>query len=64
MTAAHENADARPRPPVVAAWGMGVDSTAMIVELVGRGEAPDLVLTADTGSERPETLDFLPIFKE
>jgi hypothetical protein len=34
---------------------MGVDSTAMIVELVERGEAPDLALTADIGSERPES---------
>ena len=52
------------RPPVIAAWGMGVDSTAMIVELVARGEPPDLVLTADTGSERPETMAFLPVFQE
>lgn len=49
--------------PVVAAWGMGVDSTAMIVELVSRGEAPDVVLTADTGSERPESMAFLPVFQ-
>lgn len=31
------------RPPVIAAWGAGVDSTAMIVELTERGEAFDMV---------------------
>ena len=50
-------------PPVIAAWGMGIDSTAMIIELVERGEPPDLVLTADTGSERPETMAYLPLFQ-
>ena len=50
--------------PVIAAWGMGLDSTAMIVELVRQGTPPDVVLTADTGSERPETYVFLPLFQE
>jgi hypothetical protein len=35
----------------------------MIIELVARGEAPDAVLMADTGSERPETLDYVPLFR-
>jgi hypothetical protein len=48
---------------VLAAWGAGVDSTAMIIELVSRGEAPDAVLLADTGSERPETEAFIPLFR-
>jgi hypothetical protein len=52
-----------PLPPVIAAWGMGLDSTAMIIEWVSRGWPLDLVLTADTGSERPETYDYLPIFQ-
>lgn len=52
-----------PPPPVVAAWGMGVDSTAMIIEWIARGRPLDLVLAADTGSERPETYEFLPIFQ-
>lgn len=50
------------RPPVVAAWGAGVDSTAMIVELVERGEAPDMVLIAQM-PEKPQTLSFIPIFQ-
>ncbi|MCP3731295.1 hypothetical protein M9978_12740 [Sphingomonas sp. MG17] len=51
------------RAPTIAAWGAGVDSTAMIIELVARGEAPDVVLMADTGSERPETDAFVPLFR-
>lgn len=42
-------------PPVVLAYGIGVDSTALLVELEARGQAPDLVLTADPGAEKPET---------
>lgn len=48
------------RSPVLAAWGAGVNSTAMIIELVARAEPPDAVLMADTGSERPETDRFVP----
>jgi hypothetical protein len=51
------------RPPVIAAWGAGVDSTAMIVELAARGEPIDMVLFADTGLEKSETYAFLPIFR-
>lgn len=48
------------RPPVVVAYGMGVDSTAMLVGMAARGERPDLILFADTGSEKPETYAYLP----
>ncbi len=50
------------RPPVIAAWGAGVDSTAMLIELIERGERVDQVLFADTGAERKETYDFIPVF--
>lgn len=43
---------------------MGLDSTAMIIEWVARGQRLDVVLTADTGAERPETYAFLPIFQQ
>jgi hypothetical protein len=46
------------RSPVVLAYGMGVDSTALLVELEARGTPPDLVLTADTGAENPLTYDY------
>ncbi|RXR30883.1 hypothetical protein [Sphingobium fluviale] len=49
-------------PPVIAAWGAGVDSTAMIIELVERGETPDMVLIAQM-PEKPQTLSFIPIFQ-
>lgn len=50
--------DLRRSGPKVLAYGVGVDSTALLIELVARGEAPDLVLTADTGSEKPETYEY------
>lgn len=48
--------------PLVVSYGGGVDSTAMIVGLWREGIRPDVILMADTGSEMPETYDFLPIF--
>ncbi len=50
-------------PPIIVAWGAGVDSTAMLIEMVARGERIDMVLFADTGAEKPETLAFIPIFR-
>lgn len=54
----------RPNQPVVAAWGMGVDSTALIIEWVARSLPLSVVLTADTGVEREETYAYLPIFQK
>ena len=36
----------------------------MIIELAARGEPPDVVLMAETLSERPETDAFVPIFRD
>ena len=44
--------------PVVVAFGAGVDSTAMLLEMVAQGRRIDLVLFADTGSEKPETYEY------
>lgn len=59
-------ADARPddtfAAPVVAAWGAGVNSTAMIIELVRRCEAPDMVLLAAM-PEQPHTTALIPVFR-
>lgn len=52
-----------PRSPVLAAWGAGVDSTAMLIELIARGEPVDQVLFADVGAEKAETLAFVPVFR-
>jgi hypothetical protein len=49
--------------PVMAACGMGVDSVAMIIEMVERGERIDVVLFADTGSEKPATIAYVEIFR-
>jgi hypothetical protein len=55
----------RPRSdcPLVVAYGLGVDSTAMLIEFVKRGIRPDLILFADTGGEKPETYAYLPIIQ-
>ena len=50
-----------PPAPVVLAYGVGVDSTAMLVELVALGQPPDLVLFADPGAEKPETYAYLDV---
>jgi hypothetical protein len=47
--------------PTIVAYGAGLDSTAVLVGLHQRGERPDLILFADTGSEKPETYAYLPI---
>lgn len=52
------------RPPSVLCYGAGVDSTAMLVELVAIGQPPDLVLTADTGAEKPETYEYLAMMRD
>lgn len=52
-----------PVPPVVLAYGIGVDSTALLIEKVARGEAPDLVLSADTSVEKPETYAYLDVIR-
>jgi hypothetical protein len=50
--------------PLVVAYGLGVDSTAMLVGMHQRGIRPDLILFADTGGEKPETYAFLPIMQK
>lgn len=56
------------------AWGAGWDSTAGIIEMVRRGQRPDLITFADVGGEKrhPDksrgeqvgTYDFIPIFSQ
>lgn len=56
------------RRPFCISYGMGVDSTAMIVHLVrmyrqtGKAEyRPDCITFADTGNEKKETYAYLPV---
>jgi len=53
-----------PDQPVVAAWGAGTDSTALIIEMVESGQRLDYVLHADTGDERSHTRAFIPVFMD
>lgn len=49
------------RAPLVLSYGLGVDSTALLVAMRQRGIRPDAILTADPGGELPEVLAYLPI---
>lgn len=48
--------------PVAVSYGAGTNSTAMLVGLVQRGEPVDVILFADTGGERPRTLQYRDMF--
>jgi 3'-phosphoadenosine 5'-phosphosulfate sulfotransferase (PAPS reductase)/FAD synthetase len=50
--------------PLVVAYGLGVDSTAMLVEFAVRGIRPDMILFADTGGEKPETYQYLDVIRD
>lgn len=50
--------------PLVVAYGLGVDSTAMLVGMVERGIRPDAILFADVGAEKDTTYAYLPIMNE
>lgn len=50
-----------PEAPLFVSYGLGVDSTAMLVGMHALGIVPDAITFADTGSEKPETYEFLPI---
>ena len=47
------------RQPLVVSYGMGVDSTAMLVGMSRLGIRPDLILFADTMAEKGETYAYL-----
>ncbi len=49
---------------VVASFGGGVNSTAMLIGMVELGEPVDLVLFADTGGEKPHTYAHVLEFSE
>src|SRR5690242_11001401 len=47
--------------PIIVAYGAGVDSTALLIGLRDRGVPVALMLFADTGSEKPETVSYLTV---
>lgn len=50
--------------PLVVSYGMGLDSTGMLVEMEARGIVPDAIVFADTGAEKPETYAYLDVMNE
>jgi len=48
----------------VVAYGAGTNSTAMLIELVNRQIPVDLIIFADTGGERPHTLQYVKTFSK
>ena len=60
-------AEVQQRPsevPLVIADGLGVNSTALLIQLSRSGICPDLILFADTGSEKPETYAYLKLRRQ
>lgn len=45
--------------PLIVSYGVGVDSTAVLVGLAQRGIRPDVILFADTKAEKDETYGYL-----
>jgi hypothetical protein len=45
-------------PPIIVCYGMGVDSTAMLIGLKNRGIRPDVITTANTKGEKPESIQY------
>lgn len=50
--------------PIVVSYGLGVDSTAVLVGLYLRGIRPSIILFSDVGSEQEHTYAYLPIINE
>ena len=46
------------------AYGLGVDSTAVLVGWKQRGIRPDFILFADVGAEKDATYAYLPVIQE
>lgn len=50
--------------PLVVAYGMGVDSTAMLIMMHRQGIRPDLIIFSDVGSEKPATYAYLDVIQK
>jgi hypothetical protein len=49
---------------VIASYGGGTNSTAMLIECAKRNIQVDLILFADTGGEKPHTLEYVKRFSQ
>lgn len=50
--------------PTMVSYGAGTNSTAMLIEMVNRGEQVDVITFADTGGERAETYRYVDLFSD
>lgn len=48
----------------IVSYGGGTNSTAMLIGMIAKEERPDAILFADTGGEKPETYDYVAMFRE
>jgi hypothetical protein len=49
--------------PILVAYGMGADSTSMLMGMHDRGIKPDAIVFADTGGEKKETYRYLTVIR-
>lgn len=49
--------------PLGVSYGMGSDSTAMLIKMEREGIRPDFIVFADTGGEKPETMLYADIIR-
>jgi hypothetical protein len=49
---------------ILACYGGGTNSTALIIEWIKLGRKIDVILFADTGGERPQTYDYIDMFSD
>jgi hypothetical protein len=49
------------KDPLMVCYGIGQDSTGVLIGMHARGERPDLILFADVGDERPATYAYLRV---
>ena len=63
-TPVHSVFSIEPGAPLIVSCGLGIDSVAMLIELVKHEVPIAAILFADTGGEKPETLDYLPVLND
>jgi hypothetical protein len=64
MTQAKLDLNFTAKSPLIVSYGLGVDSTALLVGLRERDIVPDAITFADVGDEKKETYNFLPIINQ
>lgn len=52
------------KQPLMIAYGGGLNSTAMLIQMAKLGIIPDAILFADTGGEWPDVYEFVPVFSQ